>query len=216
MGKTQNHSGTHSTVMFGATTRVMGLVATAAALVVMLSMGMTKAGATEVTYPPCTSGACVSTTIIVIPGGGDDDIIESGEPVEFIFEGFEPGTEVTFTISVDTDGDGIVDETFILTAIADEDGTATFEWDSPAGTSSGDYEFTAEGIDDETGEPRVAEGTITIEAKGAFVPGDGGDGGPLPYTGSNSTNLVRIGLVLIVAGGISVVAVRRRNAHAGA
>ncbi len=214
MASTRNNSTAQPTVLFGSTTRVMGLVATAAALLLMLSMGMTKAGAqTSTTYPVDSSTS--STVLEIKPGGGDDEIIESGEPVQFVSNGWTPGSVVTITIHVDTNGDGILED-IVLTATADENGEVTFDWDVPAGTGTGDYSFDVEGIDELTGEPATQHGSIHIEEKGAFVPGDGGGSGPLPYTGSNSTNLVRIGLVLIVAGGISVVAVRRRNAHADA
>ena len=203
-----------STGILGSPTRVVGVMATAgAALLLVLSMTMMKAGAqTVTTYPPVTEPP--TTIVDVVPGGGDDGIIEAGEPVQFVVDGFEPGTVVTLTIFVDTNGDGTLDEV-VLTGVADENGEVTFDWNVPAGTSTGDYTFDVEGIDDVTGLPRTESGSIHIEAVGAFVPGDG-TSGPLPYTGSNSTNLLRIGLVLIVAGGISVVAVRRRNAHTNA
>ena len=203
-----------STGILGSPTRVVGVMATAgAALLLVLSMTMMKAGAqTVTTYPPVTEPP--TTIVEVVPGGGDDGIIEASEPVQFVVDGFEPGTVVTLTIFVDTNGDGTLDEV-VLTGVADENGEVTFDWNVPAGTSTGDYTFDVEGIDDVTGLPRTESGSIHIEAVGAFVPGDG-TSGPLPYTGSNSTNLLRIGLVLIVAGGISVVAVRRRNAHTNA
>lgn len=203
-----------STGILGSPTRLLGLMATAgAALLLVLSMTMMKAGAAPATtYPPVTEPP--TTIVDVVPGGGDDNIIESGEDVQFVVDGFEPGTVVTLTIFVDTNGDGIIEE-IVLTGIADENGEVEFDWNVPAGTGTGDYSFEVEGIDDVTGSPRTSSGSIHIEALGAFVPGDG-TGGPLPYTGSNSTNLLRIGLVLIVAGGISVVAVRRRSAHADA
>lgn len=213
MAITPNHQHP-STGILGSPTRLVGLMATAgAALLLVLSMTMMKAGAqTVTTYPPVTEPP--TTIVDVIPGGGDDGIIEASEPVQFVVDGFEPGTVVTLTITVDTNGDGILEE-IVLTGVADENGEVTFDWNVPAGTSTGDYAFEVEGIDDVTGLPRTESGSIHIEAVGAFVPGDG-TSGPLPYTGSNSTNLLRIGLVLIVAGGISVVAVRRRNAHTNA
>ena len=196
--------------MLGVPTRIGGMMlAAAAALLLVLSMGMARAGAAPTsTYPPQT------TIVDIIPGGGDDDIIEVGEPVTFIADGFEPGTTVTLTIYVDITGDGVADPV-VLTAVADENGEATFEWQVPAGAETGDYNVEFEGIDDVTGAPRTAEGSIHIEAVGAFVPGDG-SGGPLPYTGSNSTTLIRIAVVLLLAGGVSVVAVRRRNASTNA
>ncbi|NCY17061.1 MAG: hypothetical protein EBX39_09875, partial [Actinobacteria bacterium] len=76
------------------------MVAAVSALLLVLSMGMARAGAAPaVTYPPQT------TIIEIIPGGGDDDIVEAGEPVVFVADGFEPGTTVTLTVFIDITGD---------------------------------------------------------------------------------------------------------------
>jgi len=168
--------------------------------------------ATSTTYQPATQPeTCV---VKVISNGGDDNIIEVGEPVHFRLGHFQPGTIAHLTVHVDTNGDGILED-FIIEAVVDEFGNADFDWTVAAGVESGDYGFDIEGIDETTGLPRTASGAIHIEALGAFVPGDGTTG-PLPYTGSNSTNLVRIAAVLLLAGGISVIAVRRRSAHSNA
>ena len=211
MASTTTHPSSTPASSISVPVRVLGaMVAAVSALLLVLSLGMTRAGAqnVDVTYPPQT------TIIEIIPGGGDDDIVEAGEPVVFVADGFEPGTTVTLTVFIDITGDGVPEE-IVLTAVANEDGVATFEWQVPAGAETGDYTVEFEGIDDVTGAPRTATGVVHIEAVGAFVPGDGG-GGPLPYTGSNSTTLVRIAVVLLLAGGVSVVAVRRRNAHSNA
>jgi LPXTG-motif cell wall-anchored protein len=206
MANVSNPSTNRSVTMTGAPARgIMIMAAAAVALMVVLSLGVSRAGAVD--YPPPTDPP--PTEVTVVPGGGgDDDIIEAGEPVEFISTGWEPGTVATMTIVING-------ETITLTTIVNENGEAIFDWTVPAGTNTGDYGFAIEGIDEVTGEPRVAAGDIHIEAEGAFVPGDGG-GGALPYTGSNSSNLIRIGIVLVAAGGISVFAVRRRNAHVDA
>lgn len=175
----------------------------AVAILLMLATGIQRAGATTVTtYPPDTDPP--ASTIVVIPED-DDNRPEVGEDVLLFADGFEPGTEVEFFVEVD--GELIL----IGTAIADENGVAELEWNIPAGVCCGDFEITIEGIDEETGEPRTATAEITIYEFGGGVPGDGGQ---LPYTGSNSTSIVRIGLVLLVAGGVSVFAVRRRSARA--
>lgn len=177
----------------------------AVAILLMLTMGIHRAGALQVDpdYPPDTDPP--PTTVIVTPNGGDDDRIEVGESVELTSDGWEPGTEVDFYVIIDGE------RVFIGTAIADENGEATLDWTIPAGVCCGDFDLEIEGIDDETGDVRVADAEVFIYEFGAGVPGDGGQ---LPYTGSNSTALVRIGLVLLVAGGVSVVAVRRRSARA--
>ncbi len=184
----------------------------ALALLLVLSMGMGKAGAqTPTTYPPDTA----TTVVQVTPGGPDDNIIEPTEPVHFHFTGYTPGTTVHLVVNVDTNGDGIP-EPYAFDVIADADGNVDFDWTVPAGTPSGDYSFTAEGIDVTSGETRIATGTFRVEDSCAFLAGTNCTTGNLPYTGSDSSTLLRVGAVLLVAGGISVVAVRRRNAHSNA
>jgi LPXTG-motif cell wall-anchored protein len=175
----------------------------AVAILLMLVAGIQRAGATTVTtYPPVTDPP--ASTVVVIPDG-DDDRVEVGESVELIADGWEPGTEVFFYVLVDGE------KVLIGSAIADENGDAIFDWTIPAGVCCGDFDIEIEGIDEETGEPRTAVAAVFVYEFGAGVPGDGGE---LPYTGSNSTSIVRIGLVLLVAGGVSVFAVRRRSARA--
>jgi len=193
----------HSSLQ-GSTTRLVGLMAAAAVvLLLVLSMGVTKAGAVgTVTYPPCTTNECTS----------------NGDTFVLVLHHYEPGSVVTLHVYVDTNADGIPED-ITLTGVADANGDVIFEWDIPAGFA-GEVNYTSEGIDDATGEVRTESGSVFVEDT-TLNPdngggGEGGGGGPLPYTGSDSTNLVRIGLVLIVAGGISVVAVRRRNAGTNA
>jgi len=216
MANTITHRSQDSAVFPGATTKLAGLMAAAAVvLLLVLSMGITKAGAAGLDpekYPPCTTEACIPD--VVTPDGNPP---QAGETLKLVFHGYEPGSTVTITFYVDTNNDTILEE-ITLTGVADEFGDIEFEWNIPAGVA-GDIVYEIAGIDEETGEVRRESGSLFVEEEDAMVPdssvpGDGG--GPLPYTGSNSTNLVRIGLVLIVAGGISVVAVRRRNAHADA
>ena len=204
----------NSAVLHGSTARLVSLMAAAAVvLLLVLSMGITKAGAADAPdpdrYPPCTSAACQPD---VVTPDGEPPV--AGEPVVLVFHGYEPGTTVTITIYVDTNADTILEE-ITLTGVADEFGDVEFEWNIPAGVA-GDLVYEVSGIDDETGEVRRESGSLYVEASNITPDTSVPDNGPLPYTGSNSTNMVRIGLVLIVAGGISVVAVRRRNAHADA
>jgi LPXTG-motif cell wall-anchored protein len=61
------------------------------------------------------------------------------------------------------------------------------------------------------------EGTGTGTGTGAGVGGTSTGSGTLPVTGSDSTeNLVRIGVVLLAAGGLLVFAVRQRTAASAA
>ena len=212
MANTSTNRHNHSAVVHGSTARLVGLMAAAALmLLLVLSAGITKAGAIDIVfYPPCTTLECQPD--VVTPDGQPP---VAGETVQIVFHGYKPGSTVTVKFYVDTNADGIIEE-IRLTGVADEFGDVEFDWNIPAGVA-GDIVYEVSGIDDVTGEVRRESGSVFVEADD-LVPDTvpGGGGGPLPYTGSNSTNLVRIGLVLIVAGGISVVAVRRRNAHVDA
>ncbi|MBU6330211.1 MAG: LPXTG cell wall anchor domain-containing protein [Acidobacteria bacterium] len=177
-------------------------LAAAVAIVLMLSLTAARAGAApSTTYPPVTEPP---STIIIDPNANDDDIVEAGETVNFTVGGFKPGTEVCF----------YVEDQLVGCDIADENGFAEYDWTVPAGTASGDYDLQVEGVDP-SGAPLTLDGTFHVETSGAFVPGDG-SGGPLPYTGSDSATLVRIAVVLLLAGGVSVVAMRRRGARTNA
>lgn len=188
----------------GALRPIAVAMVSAVAILLMLATGIHRAGAVQVdpNYPPVTDPP--ASTVVVVPEG-DDDRVEVGESVELFADGWEPGTEVEFYVIID--GEPVL----IGTAIADENGEAFFDWTIPAGVCCGDFDIEIEGIDEETGEPRTADASVFIYEFGAGVPGEGGD---LPYTGSNSNSLVRIGLVLLLAGGVSVLAVRRRSARA--
>lgn len=188
---TSNMPSRHS----GAKRSTLMAIVSVMAFLLALTMGINHAGAVGEendgeNYPPSTS-----TTVEVIPDGGGDPT--PGSVVEIIADGFQPGTEVEFFVEIDGQ------QVLIGTAIADENGVAVLDWTIPAGFETGEYVIEIEGIDEETGLPRTTTAAITIVA-----------GGDLPYTGSNSTNLVRIGFVLVLAGGLSVVAVRRRSARA--
>ena len=214
MANTSTTRQNHSAVLHGSTARLVSLMAAAAVvLLLVLSMGITKAGAVDAPdpdlYPPCTTAEC--TPDIVTPDGNPP---QAGETLTLVFGGYEPGSTVTLVVYVDTNGDTVLEE-IVLTSVADEFGFAEFEWNIPAGVA-GDIIYETSGIDDETGDVRRSSGSLYIEAENLTPDTNAPDNGPLPYTGSNSSNMVRIGLVLIVAGGISVVAVRRRNAHVDA
>jgi LPXTG-motif cell wall-anchored protein len=214
MATVRNQHPNNTAASISASSVLPGLFAAfALALLLMLSMGMGKAGAqTPTTYPPDTS----TTVVQVTPGAPDDNIIEPTEPVHFHFSGFTPGTTVHLIVNVDTNGDGIP-EPYTIDVIADADGNADFDWTVPAGTPAGDYTFSAEGVDAVSGDPRTATGSFHVSDTCAFLAGNNCSvTGNLPYTGSDSSTLLRVGAVLLVAGGISVVAVRRRNAHSNA
>lgn len=109
----------------------------------------------------------------------------------------------------------------IGTAQADGDGNATLTVPYPDGVEPGTYQLTATGLS------AVDNETVTVTADieclaptTTTTTGVGGTGtaaGPLPRTGSNSTGLLfRIGVVLVAAGGLLSLSMRRRRAAGAA
>lgn len=177
--------------LFGRSLLMAGALAIVVALT--LSMAMRSAGAqTPSSYPPPTV-----TQVITIPPPPNGGGYTPGSTIPIVVFGFECDSVVTFY------ADGQV----IGTAVAvcepgQTEGTATFDWDTPAGLAGGVYKIDASGVGP-GGTPVTVSAEVPIEA-----------GGNLPYTGSNTTMLLGIAVVLLAAGGISVLAVRRRSAHA--
>lgn len=104
----------------------------------------------------------------------------------------------------------------IGTAQTDGEGNATLTVPYPDGVDPGTYQLTATGlsaVDNETVtvtadvECLAPPGTTTTT-----TPGGGAAAGPLPRTGSDSTGvLFRVGVVLVAAGGLLILSVRRRR-----
>lgn len=119
--------------------------------------------------------------------------------------GFAPFSTVTFRFNGQVIG----------TAQADADGNATLTVPYPDGVDPGTYQLTATGLS------AVDNETVTvsadIECLPPTTPTTAAASGPLPRTGSNSTGLLfRIGVVLVAAGGLLSLSMRRRRAAGAA
>ena len=104
-----------------------------------------------------------------------------------------------------------LDGTSVGTAVVDSKGNFSTDITIPAGTPPGPHIITVKGLGFGTGTtcgpPQVQSRTITVG-------GGGQAGGNLPFTGSNISAGMLILFALIVVGAVSIVAGRRRDAHA--
>jgi len=108
----------------------------------------------------------------------------------------------------DTTVEIFLDGTSLGTAVVDASGSFSTSITIPAGTAPGSHVITVEGLGGGTTcSPRTQSRTITVAGGGAA------GGGNLPFTGSNISAGMLILFALIVVGGISLVAGRRRDAH---
>jgi LPXTG-motif cell wall-anchored protein len=165
--------------------------------VVVVAVGLSAAPAAAQQYPPAPNQLAVS-----------DTCVPAGAQVTLSASTFTPGSTVSFSVG----------EQQLGTAVAADNGVATFVLTVPAGTS-GDAQVAATG--EGTGGPLTVESVITVgddecapaPAPAAPAPSDDAGGGALPETGSESTvPLFRIGLALAAAGGLllALTAKRRR------
>jgi LPXTG-motif cell wall-anchored protein len=122
--------------------------------------------------------------------------VQPGHSLNIVAKGFTPGAEVTFTID---------DDLVIGTAIANPGGVAHIKWDVPADFVLGDHVIQASG---EGCDPADVSGEITVVSA---VEETQQTGGTLPRTGGDYTNLLRIGILLVAAGGLVVLATRKRS-----
>ena len=118
-----------------------------------------------------------------------------GGPMTASAQGFAPGTEVTFTF----ESDPVV----LGTATAGDDTAASIQSTWPANAADGTHTVTASGTD--------GTGPFSVSATTVCGAGTGGTGS-LPRTGSDSAPLFQIAIALVAAGGILVLAARKRMA----
>ena len=166
--------------------------------VVVVAVGLSASPAAAQQYPPAPNQLTVS-----------DTCVPAGAQVSLSASTFTAGSTVTF---------GVGDQS-LGTAVAGDNGVATFTLTVPAGTS-GDAQVKASG--ESAGGPLTVEAVLTVAddecapapAPAAPAPDDNGSGGgSLPRTGSESTiPLFRIGLALAAVGGLllALTAKRRR------
>jgi LPXTG-motif cell wall-anchored protein len=122
-----------------------------------------------------------------------------GGPLTASASGFAPGSEVTFTFNSDP--------VVLGTATAGDDGVASVQSTWPANAADGTHEVVATGTD----------GDGAFEVRASTVCGvSSTSGGALPRTGSDSAPLLQIAIALVAAGGILVLAARKRMASVNA
>jgi len=125
--------------------------------------------------------------------------VTPGQTVTVTASGFNAGALVTFTISPNS--------LVMGTATADSKGVATLDWAVPADFPLGSHMVNADG--DGCSDPaNVAELTV-VSAVSQTQPASG----TLPRTGNDYSNLLRIGILLIAAGGLVVLATRKRSSQ---
>lgn len=123
---------------------------------------------------------------------------------------FTPGSEVTITMQSDP--------VTLGTATADATGNITGTFVLPAATTQGQHTITATGARLGTGVSESVSAQITVTFPAGCVsnqtttPTTTTGGGSLPVTGSDNGMFVAIGAALLVAGGLLVMATRKRNA----
>ena len=125
---------------------------------------------------------------------------------------FQSGSTVTFTIASTP--------TLLGTAVADSSGTATLTAPLPSGIEAGTHTVTASGIAaDGTPVSTGTQGTVSpaaaAAANGSAAPATTAatGGGSLARTGSDSSGLVKMGVLLVALGGGAVLITRKRRAQ---
>lgn len=127
-----------------------------------------------------------------------------GETLELVF-----GTSVLATVSANNDPDG----TFVFPPVTVPSDTASGDYPITVRVENGDP-FQCEGVD-------VLTGVVTVSARAASA-GAAAAGGSaatgassLPATGSDSLPMAQLGALLVVFGGLAVLAARKRNSPVG-
>jgi LPXTG-motif cell wall-anchored protein len=170
----------------------MGVVA-AVFVTSILALGVGTAGA---------QGYVPGVTLVLSSGS-----VAPGGSVTATASGCQPGSEVTFTLD-----SGVV----LGTLTADDQGSVSQTVVIPTDFPLGDHTVTGQCVDP-TGAVLSVSSTLAVTATGTG--GTGGTGtsatptsntGTLPTTGSDSTNLLRAGVLLVAAGGAVVLITRKR------
>jgi LPXTG-motif cell wall-anchored protein len=127
---------------------------------------------------------------------------EVGETITMVATGYQPGSEVTFTIN----------DVFVGTAIADADGVATLVTVVPEGTPIGTVPCGSGGIDIE-GNTLVLSSTLQIIAGSAVITPvtPVTPAAPLPVTGSDSKPLVQVAVAIVALGGLMLLVSRKKS-----
>jgi len=123
----------------------------------------------------------------------------AGQTVTITGKGFNAGAEVTFTIDT-------TPPVVLGTATADSSGVATLAWVVPADMATGTHTISAAG--DGCSDPAKVSGEVTLVLADTQT---NTSAGTLPRTGGDYTNLLRLGILLVAAGGLVVLATRKRS-----
>lgn len=121
---------------------------------------------------------------------------EPGGTASFSGNGCQPGETVTVTFLGST----------VATVVANAEGEYTGSFPVPASTAPGTYTVTA------TCGSVVHSDTLTVVSSGGAITGTGTGTGTLPRTGSNVNVMGMVGAGLLTAGGLLLLATRKRRA----
>jgi hypothetical protein len=158
------------------------LAAAGIGIALVLALAVSPAAAQQ--YPPAQE------TIVV-----DDTVVVPGQDVVISFSGSPAGSTWTFTF--------FSQPVVLGTATADAGGAVTFSATIPENATPGTHTIT--GVN-ETGLSVSVSLTVTADAAQAAA-----TDGDLALTGRNTVPLSRLGAILVAAGGVAVLAARRRR-----
>lgn len=165
----------------------------AVVLAVLATVVVGSAGTASAQYAPnCTAAV---SSVVVAPGGTVTVSHKGGC--------FMPGSTVTITM--------YSDPVVLGTAIADSLGNVEATVTIPTGAALGSHliELAGTGRD---GQPTVMGVSIAVQLSSLGTGATGtSTGTPLPVTGTESTGLATAGVALVVAGGLVVLATRKRR-----
>jgi LPXTG-motif cell wall-anchored protein len=158
----------------------------------------------------------VATLVLLAPAAGAQDYpggasitlntptVGQGGSVTATATGFQPGSDVTFTLASDPITLGTVK--------ANDSGVASITFTVPSNFATGAHTVTATGIAPD-GSPLSVSTTLMVTAAGTtpapVTPAPGT--GQLPRTGSDNTLLIQSGVILLAVGGMLAVAARKRS-----
>ncbi len=136
-------------------------------------------------------------------------VVEPGDTVTVSGDGFDPGSQVTVSVtdgalpSYVLGGTGALGGTFARTVLvtpADASGNFSATFVIPADTPDGNYNVLALGVDSEL-QPRGLACPVQVESEIS----------PIAFTGSNTRPMVQIALAIMALGALLVFATRRKS-----
>jgi hypothetical protein len=134
--------------------------------------------------------------------------VEPGDTVSVSGDGFDPGSQITVSITDEalpsyTLGGAGVSGAFARTVLvtpADATGNFSATFTIPADTPDGNYNVLAVGVQSE-GQPRALACPVEVIS----------DTSPIAFTGSNTRPMVQIALAIVALGALLVFATRRKS-----